>query len=183
LLAPTTHDVLAFERNALVLEQLQHAIRRTRREHGAAHDQPADIVEMEAVDILLHGDRVQNARNLEPRRQRKLNENAMNVGTAVEFLDLVNHDLRIDVQREVETKRCDPDVGAGPDLVADIDLRRRVRSDEDDREAGRRAALGDDVFHALAALRANLGRDRDAVDDRCCHARPSSCSRAWSRRR
>jgi hypothetical protein len=168
LLAPTTHDVLAFERNALVLEQLQHAIRRTRREHGAAHDQPADIVEMEAVDILLHGDRVQNARNLEPRRQGKLNENATNVGIAVELLDLVNHDLRIDVQRE--------------GLVADIDLRRRVRSD-DDREAGRRAALGDDVFHALAALRANLGLDRDAVDDRCSHARPSSCSRAWSRRR
>src|SRR5581483_8740199 len=46
-------DVLPLDRNAFVLEQLHHAIGRAGREHGVADDEAADIIEVEAIDILL----------------------------------------------------------------------------------------------------------------------------------
>jgi hypothetical protein len=58
-------DVLAFERNILVLKQFQHAIRRARRKHRAADHEAADIVEVKPVDILVRRNGAQNASHVE----------------------------------------------------------------------------------------------------------------------
>jgi hypothetical protein len=59
------NDILVFERDLLVFEQFQHAVGRARRKNRAADHQPADVVEMEAVDILVDGDGVWDTRNIE----------------------------------------------------------------------------------------------------------------------
>ena len=50
--AGADHDhVATFDRNVLVLEDLLHAIRRARREHGVARDQAAHVVELSLIHI------------------------------------------------------------------------------------------------------------------------------------
>jgi hypothetical protein len=75
----------------------------------------------------------------------------------------------LDIARIVEAERADADVGAGADLVLDVDSRGRIGTDEDHRQSWRRARLSDDALYALAALIADRAGDRIAVDDLCRH--------------
>ena len=61
-------DILAFDLDAFVLQQLDDAIRRARRKHGVADDEAADIVEMEAIHILVGGNGLQHLGDGELRR-------------------------------------------------------------------------------------------------------------------
>jgi len=46
-------DILAFQRDVFVLEKFEHTVGRAGRENRAADNKPTDIVEVEAVDILV----------------------------------------------------------------------------------------------------------------------------------
>ena len=87
LLAPTTTTLRPCDRDLLVLEQLLHAERRAGREHGVAGDQAADVVEVEAVDVLLHRDALEHMRHVDMRRQRQLHQDAVHRRIGVERID------------------------------------------------------------------------------------------------
>jgi hypothetical protein len=62
-IAGADHDhILAFDLDSFMVQEFDDAIRRTGWEHRRADDEAADIVEMEAIDVLFDGDRFQNAR-------------------------------------------------------------------------------------------------------------------------
>ncbi len=59
----------------------------------------------------------------------------MNRRIAAQRVDLGDQRIRIDVGRQFLLERLDADLGAGAHLVGDINRRRRVVADQDDREA------------------------------------------------
>ena len=88
----------------------------------------------------------------------------MGVGAGVEFGDQVEHLLRRGVGRKIVAERLDADLRASADLVAHIDGGSRIGADHDDGEAGRHAALFQDV-HTLPDLCPHRGRNGNTIDD------------------
>jgi hypothetical protein len=76
---------------------------------------------MESIDILVSRYGVQDARHVERCRQRQLNQNAVHGRILVKFGNLGNDLVLFDIDWIVETERADADIGAGADLVLDID--------------------------------------------------------------
>ncbi len=161
--------VLAFELDALVLEDLLHAVGCAGREHGLAVHQAADIVEMEAVDIFFGRDRLDHAAHRDVPRKRKLDQDAVDRRHVVQRADALQHLALGDVRRQAHDLGLDADLGAGAHLVADIDRGGRIVADQDhgQRRIARRALCS--ALGALGDADADAPRDRDAVDDLGCH--------------
>ena len=122
IFAGADHDnVLTLKRNVLVLEELQNAIGRARWKYRAADYEATDIVEVEAIDVLVRRYGVQDARHVEGCRQRQLNQNAVHGRIFVKLGNLGDDLVLLDIARIVEAQRADADIGAGADLVLDID--------------------------------------------------------------
>ena len=77
------HDVLAFRGDAFVLQQLYHSIGRARGKHGIAQYQPADVIEMKAVHVLVDRNCVENLHEVERRWERQLDQNPVNTWVLV----------------------------------------------------------------------------------------------------
>ena len=97
-------DVFALERNILVFKQLQHPIGRTGRKYRASRHESADIVEMEAVNILVDRNGVQDARHIERWRQRQLNQDAVNGRIIVEVSNSVDYNVLLDIERIIKAE-------------------------------------------------------------------------------
>jgi hypothetical protein len=65
-----------------MLKEFEHAIGCAGREHRAADHKATDVVKVEAVDVLVRRYGMQDARQVEGRRQRQLNQNAMPAGSS-----------------------------------------------------------------------------------------------------
>jgi len=66
--------------NVFMLKEFEHAMGCAGREHRAADHKATDVVKVEAVDVLVRRYGMQDARQVEGRRQRQLNQNAMPAG-------------------------------------------------------------------------------------------------------
>ena len=62
LLRPTTTASSAFQRRLMLIQHRHAPGRRARREARLADHQAADILDVKAVDVLLHGDGLQHLR-------------------------------------------------------------------------------------------------------------------------
>jgi len=136
LLAPTTTTFLPSS----------EMLGRARRENRAADDESADIIEMKAIYVLVGRYGAQKPRHIERRRQRKLNQNAMNARILVELGNFFDNNVLFHICRIIVTERLDAGVGAGADLFSDIEARSRIASDLG--QSRGRAGLRDDTVHS-----------------------------------
>jgi hypothetical protein len=89
-------------------------------------------------------------------------------GSALSSASLSKTTLRLDVRRVGDLLRVEAGLRTGVDLVAHIDLRRRVFTDEDHRQSGAGAARGQ-RFGTRLEIGAQPLRQRVAVEDSCGH--------------
>src|SRR5215469_5746819 len=113
-----------------MLEQFEHAIGCAGREHSAADYKATDIVKVEAVDVLVRRYGMQDTGHVEGRRQRQLNKYAVDGRIVVQLRNLGDDLVLFDIDRIIESKRPNADIGAGADLVLHIDFRGWIGADE-----------------------------------------------------
>jgi hypothetical protein len=83
------HRVLAARLAKLRLQQVQAAERRARHQRVEAGRQPPGVERVEAVDVLGRVDRGDHPRGVDLRRQRQLDEDAVDALVGVELRDQV----------------------------------------------------------------------------------------------
>jgi hypothetical protein len=175
LLRPMT-TARALDRNRRGLEQAHHARRRARPRARFVEHERADILAMESVDVLLGVDRVRDGDRVEMRRQRHLDQEAVNLGRGVQARDR-RHQLALRHRCGQRHHLGDQTQSLrGAHLVADVDLARRIFADDDDGEAGR-DALGLERADAHGELVADPMCNGGPVDDRRAHVSARSTRR------
>jgi hypothetical protein len=163
------HCIEAGEGRMHGLGQHDTGLRRARRERRQADRDAADIERVKSVDVLVGIDRRDHLVAVDLRRQRKLDQNPVNVRVLVQDVDLPNHPRLIDRNRKVESVRTNSDFFAGLELVTDIEEGGRIFADEDDRQSRDQPGLDLQRINAAAAFLTNLARNRRAINDFCCH--------------
>src|SRR5690606_17420739 len=131
-----------------------------------AQGQVADVLWVEAVDILARIDPVDQRTGVAPVRQRQLDQDAVNLRIGVEAVDQLQQ-LGIGGRgRQVVVQRSYPDFLGCPTLVADVYRRGRIVAHQHDCQAGRRQpacqALVDPRLQLLQQLLGNLLAIEDA---------------------
>ena len=74
---PTTTALRAGQRQPRLLDQLHHPERRAGDEARLAHQQAADVLRVDAVDVLARIDREQHAARVDAGGQRQLDQDAV----------------------------------------------------------------------------------------------------------
>ena len=128
-------DIAALDRDVLVLEDLLYAIRRAGRKHRVAGDQATDVVEVEAVDILVKVDALQHAVHVDLWWQRQLHQDAVDGRIGIERIDTAHQLILGGRHRQFDQLRTDTHELAGGHFVADVDLGGRIIADQDDGQA------------------------------------------------
>src|SRR5581483_9252692 len=72
---PNHDDVLAFDFDPLVLEQLDDSVGRTGRKNGVADYESADVVQVKAIDIFLDRDGLEHTSHVNVWWQGQLHQN------------------------------------------------------------------------------------------------------------
>ncbi len=129
------HRVRALQRNLIGRQHLHHAVRRARAEQRAAGHQRAGVRNVETVDILFRGDRLDDLVAVDVRRQRQLHQNAVDTRIAVQFVDARQQIGFRQIGRIAVERRAEAVVIARFDLIAHIDFAGRIVADQHDGEA------------------------------------------------
>lgn len=159
------HDIAPLERDAFMLKQTDDAIRRAGREYGIPDHKPADIVEMEAIDVFVDINGSQDLIDAKLRWHRQLNEDAVNVGVPVQVLDFRDHGFRIGVGRKIDHCRAYADVFASPDFISHVNGGCGVIANHDHRKAGYQARLRFQADDPLLAFSTDALCDSRSIDD------------------
>jgi hypothetical protein len=104
-----------------VRQQHHHALRRAGTQTELAQRQPADVLGVEAVDVLLRPDRVDQLVRVEVGREWELHEDPVHRGVGIEALDEREQSGLGRVGRQVAVVRAEPDPQHGLALVAHVD--------------------------------------------------------------
>ena len=175
------HHVAAGHGNVFGLEQLLHTIGRARREHRAAGDEATDVVEMETVHVLVHGDAFQHRRNTDMRRQRQLDEDAVDGRVGIQGIDTVEYLLLAGAGGQLHERGLDTHVLASADLVAHIDARSGTVAHQNDREPGSTPPLGLQCVDAAGIPFAQRLRNSATIDDLGRHSSTQPCTNGANR--
>src|SRR5260370_13994637 len=89
--AAEDHGIRAFDRYVAAAENFHTAGRRTSDEAGTPAQEAAEIDGMEPVDIFCGINGLKDALGVNLRRQRKLDEDAVNLVIAIQVLDQCEH--------------------------------------------------------------------------------------------
>ncbi len=164
------HDrMLAHEILAGVLQQRHATVGRTRTQRRPLEHQAADVIRMEAVDVLQRIDGFGDAFLGDLLRQRQLHQDAVDRRILIERSDERDELGFRRRRRQVVRERAHPGrVGRSP-LVAHVDLRSGVVADQHHGEPGWRMAGRDARRHRLAHLRRQPLGPALAVDDARAH--------------
>ncbi len=139
------------------LEQFDHAVGCARPQHRQALRQAAEVVGVEAVDVLVRADALDHQGAVDVLGQRQLHQDAVDALVGIEPVDLGQQRLLRHLGVEVHRHRADAHgLGAAP-LVAHIDFGSRIGADQHGGQ-GRGAlaggdALGDGGTHAFLYAR------------------------------
>ncbi len=169
-------------------EQRLDARRRAREGSVDAHDQLAEVDRVEPVDVLARVDGPQRLLLVEVLRQRKLDEEGVDLGVLVVLTDDGEELFLSGRGRKLPPERGDPDLTRVLVLEADIDGAALVVADEDRAEPGRDPTVAEPL-HPLGEVALDRFQERVAVEElrgqcRNClspvrtMARPSSSARA-----
>ena len=116
---------------------------RPRGVHGAQARLPARqlayVDRMETVDVFLRGDAPKHALGVDMARQRQLDQDAVDLLSAVELLDHGHQFRRRGLCGQAQGLGVRPDAVAGADLVSDVDLGSRILADQNGGKAGANA--------------------------------------------
>ena len=138
-LAPPDHDrVLASDGDTLAIEKLHHTGRRARRQRRPSLQQTARIERVETVHVLGRINRVEDVllRVLpHRRRERRLHEDAVDPVVDVQLVDQRQQLAQLRRRRQAMNDHVQARLLTGPFLAADVDVRRGVVADEDDRQS------------------------------------------------
>ena len=112
-------------------QNLDDAGRSARREAGLAALQAACVDGMEAVDVLVGSDCLEETLGVDVLRQRKLDEDAVDVVAGVELGDEGEHLVGGDALGRRDHLAEDAELAAGLYLAANVDLRGGNLADKD----------------------------------------------------
>jgi hypothetical protein len=130
--APADHNgVLAVQLDAVPLEKLHDPGRRARRKRALVHEQLADVQRMEPIHVLIRVDRKQDFPGIDLARQRKLDQDAVDVLALVQLVHEAEQVIFRRLRRELILERRYPQALTGLVLVPHIDLRCRIFTNED----------------------------------------------------
>src|SRR5207245_7092813 len=128
--APHHYGVRTLERDAGLVEQTEHPERRAGTQAGLAGEEPPLIHGMQPVDVLLGRERFDDRPGLERRRERKLDQDAVHVAPAAELAHQ-GEQLRLPrARREPVTEGAHAHLLARPLLVADVETRGGIVTDQ-----------------------------------------------------
>jgi hypothetical protein len=150
--------------DALGVQNRHHPGRRARHETRAAGHEQADVERMESVGVLVGRDRALHRPGRDVLGQGQLDENAVHGGIGIEGRDPAEQFRLGHHVRQFQVHRAHADVGARHHLVADIDFRCRVVTDDDHRQPRLAGARGQ-PRGAIAKRGANAAGQGNAVDD------------------
>ena len=181
LAAPDDHGSRSGDGNAAAPEHLDHSGRRAGSKQRAALHEAADIDRMKAVDVLGRVEGIEHPlrRATSHRaRQRRLDQDSVVHVAGIE----VRNELQdfVDGSRRGKALEINPQAGfrAGFDLVADVNVRRGIVSDENHAEAWRSSGAGPKRFDLRPQFLPNRGRNRVAIEQTSRH-RISSVNAVW----
>ena len=152
--------LLALELHTMLGEHHHHPRRRRRHEERLAEKEEPCVRRMEPVDVFRRVDRAKNLRLVHVLRERKLDENPVDVVVNVQLGDEIEDLVLRRVGREAMVARVDACLVRGLVLAADVDVRSGVISDEDRREADGLP----ECLHIVGHLGPNLRGESLSVD-------------------
>ena len=134
-----------------------------------AFDQPAEIIGVKPVGILVGGNGFENHPTVDVFRKGKLNENAVDFLIGVFLLDQCQEFGLSRAGRQFMVVDVDPGQFAGLLLVLHIDVRRRIVADQDRRQPRFHSRLGQHRrrFHGQSV--SYLLRQCFPVNQSSCH--------------
>jgi hypothetical protein len=104
---------------------------------GAAGRHAADVTGVKSIDVFVGRDREEDLLRINVSRERELHQDAVDFVAGVQKLDLREEFLRGDRVRGSDGLAVNTQLGGGSGFIPHIDLRGRIVSDQDYREARR----------------------------------------------
>ena len=137
--ATDDHGVATGDLDARPAQDLDRGVGRGRQEPVVAEAQQPGVERVDAVDVLVRIDGVDDGAQADRRRQRHLDDDAIDAGVRVELADRGDDRGLRRLAFELDEAGVDPDLGAAADDLLEVDGRGRVAPDDDDGEPGRSA--------------------------------------------
>ena len=163
--AAAEHDgVFAGYVDPTAAQHLHDAGGGTRLQAGLPALQTADVHGMEAVDILIGSDGFEEPFGVDVGRQRKLNEDAVDLVAGVQVSDHGQQLFGGNALGRGEHFGVDSELAAGLYLAAHVDFTGGDGADEDDRKPRPYACIGE-CAHGDGDLGFDLRCDGDSVED------------------
>lgn len=157
---------LAFKRDPRLLDETHDALGRAGLDARQPRQELARVDRMKAVHVLLRPDRGDDRIRIDLRRKRQLHENAVDCGIPVQIADEFQKFLLRGGRGEFVQEGSEARGQAGLFLLSDVDLRRRVLSDENDCKP-RNDSAGFQLFHFRPDPLADRGGDHLTVKNSC----------------
>ncbi len=130
--ATDDNDVTSGCRDIVAREQLAYAARRSRYDRGQALDGSSYVLGRQSVHILAVVDGRENGGFVDVRRQRELDDEAVDSRVGIEALDLTQQIGFADIGLEGDTFGLEAHLLAGFYLVGHVGLRGRVVTNDHD---------------------------------------------------
>ena len=118
---------------------------------------------MQSIDVLVGRDALYHALPGDMRRQRKLHENAVHAGVAVQSIDFREQPVLRQIGRMLYQTRIDAAPPGRLHLALHIYLRRRILPDDDHADI-RRAVSGAESFHTGGDFQIKFFGRRFSID-------------------
>ncbi len=165
--APNHHRISTGQVAEIILQQHQAPGRRARRQAILANDKFADILDMEAVHILVRTDRVDHLPFVDLPRQRQLNQNAMHRRVAIQSLHQRQQLALGRISRQLVLERVHTRGHGLLALVQDIHRARRILTDQHHRQPRLHTVRREQGTSRLPDAHTQPGRKRPAINNRC----------------
>ncbi len=131
------HGVLTRDLDARPAQDLDRGVRGCRQEPVVAEAQQAGIERMDAVDVLGRVDRIDDRAQPDRRRQRHLDDDAIDGRIGIEVAERGDHRVLGRFTFELDELGVDPDLRAAAQDLLEVDGRGCVAPDDEDRQPGR----------------------------------------------
>ncbi len=155
--------------DAGALQQRHDALGRAGAQQRHALGETTDVVGMEAIDVLVRTDALEQQRGVQMLGQRQLNQDAVDGGVVVELIDQRQQLFLAGFGGKIVGLRMKPDFLAVLALVRHINLGRRVHAHQNHCQARNPQPLIAALGNPRGNLLANVGCDRFTVDQFCGH--------------
>ncbi|MNZ91816.1 hypothetical protein D3C78_1108110 [compost metagenome] len=163
------HGMQAVQVDSGAVQQGHDAFRRAGLQYRHALGQAADVERVEAVDILVRVDALEQLRGIQMGGQWQLHQDAVDGRIGVESVDQAEQFFLRGAGVEVVGLGDEADFLAVLALVGDVNLGGWIAADQNDGQPGNAQTLLAALGYALGDLLAEAGGDGFTVDQLCGH--------------